>query len=238
MRKLPIHQQITFLMVRDLEATARFYRGLLGLPLAVDQGSCQIYRVVGDAYLGFCERPGSVGSTGGVIVTLVTPEVDAWYEHLKGEGVSFEEAPSVNRAYNIYHCFARDPDGYLIEIQHFLEPVITRLPQGSSAEEVSSTHYRALVEGDHDLWRATLKTSYRKAAEVRGSMPHTWWEAGRRMVEGHGVTYELERVAEAADTEKKLFFYRLNSDGSQRGRPVPIHLVLEDGEWRVNVASY
>ena len=238
MQRLPIHQQITFLMVRDLEATAAFYQDLLGFTLAVDQGSCRIYRVVGDAYLGFCERPEAVGATGNVIVTLVTPEVDAWYEKLRERGVAFEKTPAINPAFQIYHCLARDPDGYLVEIQQFLDPVLSRLPQGSSAAEVASTHYRALVEGDRELWRATLKASYVQALRVRGSTPHTWWEAGRRMVEGYGVTYELERVAEEGDTAQKLFFFRYNRDGSQRGRPVPIHLILEDGEWRVNVASY
>ena len=238
MEKLPIHQQITFLMVKDLGATADFYERLLALPLAVDQGNCRIYRVVGDAYLGFCERPDEVGSAGNIIVTLVTPEVDAWYERLAGQGVKFEKSPAVNPAYKIYHCLALDPDGYRVEIQRFLDPVMARLPQNASATEVASVHYRALVEGDHELWLATLRERYRTSGEVRGSTPHTWWNAGRQMVDRHGVTYEFERVASASETEQKLFFKRFNADGSQRGRPVPIQLFVEDGEWRVKVVSY
>jgi catechol 2,3-dioxygenase-like lactoylglutathione lyase family enzyme len=121
---LPIEQQITFFMVKDLEATDGFYAGILGLSLAVDQGSCRIYRVVGDAYIGFCERPQSADSTRNVIMTLVTPDVDGWHDRLRNRGVSFEEPPAVNPTYRIYHCFARDPDGYLIEIQRFLDPVM------------------------------------------------------------------------------------------------------------------
>jgi len=127
MARLPIHQQITFLMVKDLEATAHFYEELLELPLAVDQGNCRIYRVVGDAYLGFCERPEAVVATGNVILTLVTPEVDAWYARLRERGIRFERPPTVNATYHIYHCFAHDPDGYLVEIQRFLDPVTWRL---------------------------------------------------------------------------------------------------------------
>ena len=56
-----------------------------------------------------------------LIFTIVTPEVDAWYEYLRERGVSFEKPPEINPRYNIYHCFLRDPNGYLIEIQRFLD---------------------------------------------------------------------------------------------------------------------
>ncbi|MBN1178969.1 MAG: VOC family protein [Anaerolineae bacterium] len=118
----PIDQQITFLYTRDLAETARFYEDVLGLPLALDQGSCRIYRVSAGGYVGFCRREEAPERPAGVIVTLVTQEVDAWYRRLTGLGVAFEKPPSVNPAYNIYHCFLRDPNGYLIEIQRFLDP--------------------------------------------------------------------------------------------------------------------
>jgi hypothetical protein len=103
---------------------------------------------------------------------------------------------------------------------------------------VASIHYRALVENDHELWLATLRERYRQSGDVRGSTPHTWWNAGRQMVDRHGVTYEFERVDKETETECKLFFKRFNADGSQRGRPVPIQLFVEEGEWRVKVVSY
>jgi catechol 2,3-dioxygenase-like lactoylglutathione lyase family enzyme len=57
-----------------------------------------------------------------VIFTIVTQEVDAWYEFLSHKGVIFEKPPSYNPQYKIYHCFVRDPNGYLIEIQRFEDP--------------------------------------------------------------------------------------------------------------------
>jgi catechol 2,3-dioxygenase-like lactoylglutathione lyase family enzyme len=122
-----IKQQITFVYTRDLEATALFYEEVLGLSLKLDQGSCRIYQASQDGFLGFCQRdeapqgPSDPG-TRAIILTLVTDEVDAWYEHLQGQGVAFEKPPAVNPQYNIYHCFLRDPNGYLIEIQRFLHP--------------------------------------------------------------------------------------------------------------------
>lgn len=121
---LSIQQQITFFMVKDLGATADFYERVVGLSLAVDQGSCRIYRVVDHAYIGFCERPEAADSTRNVILTLVTPDVDAWYERLRALGAPIDNPPLINPRYRIYHCFVRDPDGYLVEIQRFLDPVM------------------------------------------------------------------------------------------------------------------
>ena len=55
-----IDQQVTFLLTSDLAATAHFYEDVLGLPLVLDQGSCRIYQVNGNAFIGFCERADSV----------------------------------------------------------------------------------------------------------------------------------------------------------------------------------
>lgn len=117
----PIDQQITFLYTRDLAHTAHFYEAVMGLRLAVDQGDCRIYQVSGDGYLGFCQRASAPEQPQGVIITLVTDQVDAWYEHLRQHGVLFEKPPEHNPKYKIYHCFLRDPNGYLVEIQRFEE---------------------------------------------------------------------------------------------------------------------
>ena len=121
MAALPVDAQITFLPVDDLSRSAAFYEGALGLPLVVDQGTCRIYRVCGDAYLGICLRPGAAVAAG-VIVTLVTPEVDAWHARLVAAGATVVEAPSTSERYGIYHAFYRDPDGHLVEVQRFHDP--------------------------------------------------------------------------------------------------------------------
>lgn len=113
--------QITFCYTRDLERTADFYERLLGLPMVLDQGGCRIYRAASGAYLGFCERE-DCGTPDGVVLTLVTDDVDEWYERLLASGVTFEKTPTLNPDYRIFHCFLRDPNGYLVEIQRFEDP--------------------------------------------------------------------------------------------------------------------
>ncbi len=58
----------------------------------------------------------------GVILTLVTENVDDWYRKLRDAGVEIKTAPAQDPQYNIYHFFFRDPNGYLLEIQRFHDP--------------------------------------------------------------------------------------------------------------------
>ena len=115
-----VDAQITFLYTRDLARSARFYERILGCSLALDQGSCRIYRLVdGGAYIGICQRDDAPENNSGLILTLVAPDVDAWHERIVASGWPCEHPPRHNAQYKIYHFFLRDPSGYRIEIQRF-----------------------------------------------------------------------------------------------------------------------
>lgn len=119
---LPVNQQITFLYCQELAPMAAFYEGVLGLELVLDQGSCRIYQTAGQvAYLGICQRA-EPRAKDGVIFTIVTDEVDQWYQRIVERGWTCEHAPRHNATYGIYHFFVRDPNGYLIEVQRFDDP--------------------------------------------------------------------------------------------------------------------
>ena len=117
----PFDSAVTFCYVADLDRTAAFYEGSLGLELVLDQGTCRIYWAASAAYIGFCRRV-EAPRPEGIILTLVTRDVDGWHARLVGRGVVFEQPPRQNPKFNIYHCFLRDPDGYLLEIQRFQDP--------------------------------------------------------------------------------------------------------------------
>lgn len=126
MDKPTITQQVTFLHTDNLQETAVFYEQTLGLKRVLDQGVCLVFAVGADAFLGFCESVGSqLGSDGiadPVILTLVSEEVDQWYDYLCQHDIPIEKKPTLNEKFNIYHLFLRDPNHYLIEIQTFLDP--------------------------------------------------------------------------------------------------------------------
>jgi catechol 2,3-dioxygenase-like lactoylglutathione lyase family enzyme len=122
MPTLPIDSQITFVYTRDLKTSAHFYEDVLGLSLAVDQGSCRIYHIAGrKAYFGICERDTAPEDPVGLIFTFVTQDVDGWYERITAHGWQCDGAPRMNTTYHIYHFFVKDPNGYLLEVQRFAE---------------------------------------------------------------------------------------------------------------------
>ncbi len=112
---------ITFLKTRDLVETTRFYTQVMGFALALDQGKCRIFKVCTNSYIGFCLTDGSTGCDE-VIVTLEMEDVDGFCKYLEGMGLEIEVQPRRNTRYNIYQMFIRDPNGYRIEIQEFLDP--------------------------------------------------------------------------------------------------------------------
>ncbi|MFU8827155.1 MAG: VOC family protein [Brevefilum sp.] len=118
-----ITQQITFLHAQNLVETRHFYAHLLGLPLARDQGSCLIFQVTPEAYLGFCEHIEPIPPGRKVILTLVSEDVDGWYTKLTANHQDLVDPPRHNPKYEIYHFFVPDPNGYWIEIQRFDQPL-------------------------------------------------------------------------------------------------------------------
>jgi catechol 2,3-dioxygenase-like lactoylglutathione lyase family enzyme len=112
---------IFFLQTRDLESTTVFYQDILGFDLVLDQVSCRIFRICKHAYIGFCITEGSTGSQE-VIVTIEMEDVDGYCKRLESKGIDIEIRPRLNERYQIYQMFIRDPNGYRIEIQKFLNP--------------------------------------------------------------------------------------------------------------------
>jgi catechol 2,3-dioxygenase-like lactoylglutathione lyase family enzyme len=112
---------IVFLGTMDLEATSAFYTRHLGLSMVLDQERCRIFRVARGAFVGFCLRE-TVDPDPGVILTLVSDEVEAWATRLRDRGIRLEREPTHQPEYRIFHLFVRDPNGYLVEIQRFDDP--------------------------------------------------------------------------------------------------------------------
>ena len=113
----PIVEMVTFLYSADLERSHRFYAEVLGIEMVLDQGVCRIYRVTGTSYVGLCSHRDP--EPAGIIVTLVSDDVDGWYERLVAAGVETDGPPRHNERFDIYQFFATDPDGHTIEFQRF-----------------------------------------------------------------------------------------------------------------------
>jgi len=112
---------ITFLKTNDLVKTEIFYTQVMRFRLALDQGKCKIFEVCPNCYFGFCLTDGSTGSEE-VILTVEMDDVDGFCQYLDDNNIQIEVRPILNEYYKIYQMFIRDPNGYTIEIQRFLDP--------------------------------------------------------------------------------------------------------------------
>lgn len=112
---------IGFYGTHKIEETHWFYANVLELPLALDQDACRIYAVPGGGYIGFCEHLAVCHTWKSPIITLLTAHVDQIYQRLQQAGVATVTEPQRNTQFNLYHFFVRDPAGYTVEIQQFLD---------------------------------------------------------------------------------------------------------------------
>lgn len=119
---MDVRKQIVFLPTNDLQATTFFYQNLLKLELFIDQGDCIIFKSCENSYIGFCTRP-DFKVEAKIILTLIVDDVDLTFEKLKSDGNIQVSDPTINPKYRIYHFFITDPNGYLVEIQKFLDEV-------------------------------------------------------------------------------------------------------------------
>ena len=111
---------ITFLYYRDLPTAMRFYEDVLGLPLAIDQGWCKIYRIAEGAHVGLVDETKGMNDWQAnkcVQLCIRVPEVDAWYAYAKEQALNGLSQLFVNDEIGIRAFVFNDPEGYQIEIQ-------------------------------------------------------------------------------------------------------------------------
>ncbi|SIT79293.1 Catechol 2,3-dioxygenase [Yoonia rosea] len=111
---------ITFLYYRDLPTAMAFYEDILGLPLAIDQGWCKIYRICAGAHVGLVDESRGMNkwqAVKPVQLCIRVPDVDAWYAYAQEEDLANLSKLFVNDALGICAFVFNDPEGYQIEIQ-------------------------------------------------------------------------------------------------------------------------
>ena len=111
---------ITFLYYRDLATAMRFYEDILGLPLAIDQGWCKIYRIAESAHVGLVDETRGMNNWQAekcVQLCIRVPDVDAWYAYAQEEALEGLSRLFVNDEIGIRAFVFNDPEGYQIEIQ-------------------------------------------------------------------------------------------------------------------------
>lgn len=116
------HQNIVFLPTHNLEETSHFYSQILGLKLVLDQGSCQIFCLNDQSFLGFCEHIPKIEPADSVMICIIEStqsDVLSKFDDLNTKKVRTDGNPRRNEKFEIFHFFAFDPNGYRLEFQSF-----------------------------------------------------------------------------------------------------------------------
>ncbi|MEY3003817.1 MAG: hypothetical protein RLZZ491_993 [Pseudomonadota bacterium] len=112
---------ITFLYYRDLPRAYAFYRDVLGLPLAIDQGDlAKILRIAPGAHVGLVDEAKGMNRWQAekcVQLCIRVADVQGWYDYLADIGVDGLSRMFQNDTLGIRAFVFRDPEGYQIEIQ-------------------------------------------------------------------------------------------------------------------------
>ena len=117
----PHELAITFLYYRDLPRAFAFYRDVLGLPLAIDQGDlAKILRIAPGAHVGLVDEAKGMNRWQAekcVQLCIRVADVQAWYAYLQEMAVDNLSRMLENEKLGIRAFVFRDPEGYQIEIQ-------------------------------------------------------------------------------------------------------------------------
>lgn len=106
----------------DLQKTKEFYVDLCGLTLFKDQGKCHIYALSSTAMVGFCLHLDGTHQEKSPIITFVVEDVSMMHSKM----VEAEKQPSemrINEFFKLEHFFMKDPNGYTVEVQRFIENI-------------------------------------------------------------------------------------------------------------------
>ena len=147
---------LIFYKTKDMGMIENVYQNGIGMKLWLDQGGCKIYQH-GNMLLGFCDRDES--DAGGMITFFYEndSEVDALYEKFKDSATT---KPKFNPDYNIYHFFAIDPEGRVLEFQVFKNETLNPYKSLSEGllERRSIRKFKDTIPSD-EIVRSIIKDS-------------------------------------------------------------------------------
>jgi hypothetical protein len=122
-----IKENILMLYYKDISLVVPFYEETLGLARTFNDDWVKIYQITPTSFVALVqEGEGSfhrAQAENAVMLSIVTEEVDAWYERLKrDQKIVFLKDIYDNEHAPIRAFLVEDPGGYSIEFFQWLEP--------------------------------------------------------------------------------------------------------------------
>ena len=119
-----IDATITFFYYDDVEAVAPFYERILGFEMTMNQDWVKIFRITPTSSIGLVQQGHGfhdVSEDKPAMLSIVTENIDAWYEYLVDSGVEIRKELPDNRSKlkptdaPVRGFVVEDPGGYTVE---------------------------------------------------------------------------------------------------------------------------
>ena len=132
-RPAALRGSVIFLYSDDVARSRQFWGADLGLPVVAEKESVVFFKlpqaggslaVVKQGVSAAATPPVCARDAGKdvVMVCMLTDDVDGWSARMEGVGHRLEQPPRQNERFGIKNALLRSPEGYLVEIQQFLDP--------------------------------------------------------------------------------------------------------------------
>jgi len=125
--KPEVIDQVVFLYYSNFEEAVKFYESVMDfkqIEQTVPLKWVSIYRATGNSFVGIVdETKGTLKAAREkpVMLSWVSNDVNAWYQYLKGKGVSIIRAPKTNQETGIRAMLVKDPGGYMLEFFRWIK---------------------------------------------------------------------------------------------------------------------
>jgi hypothetical protein len=122
---------IVWFYYNEIIKASHFYGELLGLELILDEGWARIYKISSSSFVGLVDSSSGrghceVAPESAVLLTLDVDNIEQWYSFLKDASVQIEGKINTMEDIEVQCFFLRDPGGYALEIQKFMNPQTSR----------------------------------------------------------------------------------------------------------------
>ena len=123
--KLSFDEHYVMLYYKDIEVPAGFYRDVLGLKAVLDDEWVKLFQVTPGSFIGVVKEGENAyhkaKEDNAVMVSIVTDDVDAWYETVKASGkVTILKEVADSTRVPIRAFLVADPGGYTVEFFQWL----------------------------------------------------------------------------------------------------------------------
>jgi catechol 2,3-dioxygenase-like lactoylglutathione lyase family enzyme len=121
---LNIKANHVFFYYQNLPRAQKFYEETLGLKRVLDYGFASIHQISRTTFVGLVDEAGGMHKTTetkSVTLSFISEEVDAWYQYLTGKGVGMHRPLKDATRHPTRGFVARDPEGYFLEFETFLQ---------------------------------------------------------------------------------------------------------------------